>query len=106
LPNIADADIISAFLSETTNKTLVHKLRQKSSWTTKELLDITTSHASGEEAVRAIFDRAHHKAKRDEDTDEGASNHSKMKKRTSHGPRTRLWPPPSARARRHPPRAP
>jgi hypothetical protein len=63
LPNIADADVISAFLSRTTNKTLVHKLMQKCPWTTKELLDITTNHTSVEEAVRAIFDCSHGKAK-------------------------------------------
>ena len=43
--------------------------------TTKELLDIATSHASGEEEVRAIFDRLKGKAKWDEDASEGASNH-------------------------------
>jgi hypothetical protein len=52
---------------------------QKSPWTTKELLDIATSHASSEEAVRAIFDRACGKAKWDEDTDEGISNRLKKK---------------------------
>jgi hypothetical protein len=80
LPNITDTDIISAFLFGTTNKTLVHKLGRKSPWTTKELLDITTSHASGEEAVRAIFNRARGKAKWDEDAGKGAFNRSKKKK--------------------------
>jgi hypothetical protein len=81
LPNIADADVIRSFLSGTTCESLVHKLGRKRPWTTKELLDITTSHASGEEAIRAIFDRARGKAKQDKDTDEGASNCSKRKKR-------------------------
>jgi hypothetical protein len=58
---------------------LVHKLGQKSPRTTKELLNIATSHASGEEAVGAIFDHARGKAKRDEDADEGASNRLKKK---------------------------
>ena len=35
--------------------------------TTKEFLDIATNHASGEEAVGAIFDRLKGKAKWDED---------------------------------------
>ena len=47
---------------------------------TKELLDIATSHASGEEAVGAIFDRPKGKAKRDEHAGEGASNHPNKKK--------------------------
>ena len=46
----------------------------------KELLDITTNHASGEEAVRAIFDHLKGKEKRDEDAGEGASNHPNKKK--------------------------
>jgi hypothetical protein len=67
LPNVTNADIIGAFLSGTTCESLVHKLGRKRPRITKELLDIATSHASGEEAVRAIFDRSRGKAKRDED---------------------------------------
>jgi hypothetical protein len=81
LPNITDTNIISAFLSGTTNKTLVHKLGRKSPRTTKELFDITTSHVSGEEVVGAIFNRTRGKAKQDEDVGEGASNRSKKKKK-------------------------
>ena len=44
------------------------------------LLDIATSHASGEEAVRAIFDRLKGKVKRDEDTSKGTSNRPSKKK--------------------------
>ena len=51
---------------------MVHKLGCKGPRTTKELLDIATSHASGEEAVRAIFDRSNGKVRRDEGTSEGA----------------------------------
>jgi hypothetical protein len=80
LPNVADVDVIEAFLSGTNFESLVHKIGCKHPQTTKELLDITTSHASGEEAVGAIFDRARGKSKRDEDISEGASNHSKNKK--------------------------
>jgi hypothetical protein len=46
---------MSAFLFETTCKSLVHKLGCVKMKSTKELLDITTNHASGEEAVSAIF---------------------------------------------------
>ena len=59
---------------------LVHKLGRKGPWTTKELLDIATSHASGEEAVGAIFDRSRDKAKQNEDADEGPSDRSNKKK--------------------------
>jgi hypothetical protein len=83
LPNIADADVINAFLSGTTNETLVHNLGQKSPRTTKELLDIATSHASGEDAVGAIFDHSKGKAKRNKDADEGASNRFGKKKKNN-----------------------
>ena len=52
----------------------------KGPWTTKELLDIATSHASSKEAVGAIFDRSRGKAKRDEDIDEVPSDRSNKKK--------------------------
>jgi len=80
LPNIADANVIGAFLSGTTCEFLVHKLGRRGPRTTKELLDIATSHASGEEAVGAIFDRSNRKMRRDEDAGEGASNRSAKRK--------------------------
>jgi hypothetical protein len=55
LINLANANVINVFISGTTSKTLVHKLRCKSPRTTTELLDIATSHASGDDTVRAIF---------------------------------------------------
>ena len=59
----AIADVIGAFLSGTSCESLVHKLGRKGPQTTKEVLDIATSHASGEEAVGAIFDRLKGKAR-------------------------------------------
>ena len=72
--------MIGAFLSGTTCESLVHKLGRRGPWTTKELLDIATSHASGEEAVGAIFDRSNGKTRRDEDAGEGASNRPTKRK--------------------------
>ena len=80
LPDVTDIDVIGAFLSETTCESPVYKLGCKGPRTTKELLDIATSHASGKEAVGAIFDRLKGKAKRDEDASEGASNRPNKKK--------------------------
>ena len=79
MPNITDADVIGAFLSGITCESLVHKLGCKGPQTTKELLDIATSHASGEEVVRVIFDCPKGKAKRDKDAGEGASNRPNKK---------------------------
>ncbi|RLN08395.1 putative prpol [Panicum miliaceum] len=55
LPDIVDADVVGAFISGTTFKSLVHKLGCHKPRTTRELLDIATNHASGEEAIGAIF---------------------------------------------------
>ena len=72
--------MIGAFLSGMTYESLVHKLGRKVPRTSKELLDIATSHASGEEAVGAIFHHSDGKARRDEGAGEGASNHSAKRK--------------------------
>ena len=80
LPNVADADVIGAFLLGTTCESLVHKLGCKGPRTTKELLNIATSQASGEEVVGAIFDCSRGKVKRDGDADEGPSDHLNKKK--------------------------
>ena len=80
MPNVADVDIIGAFLSRTTYESLVHKLGHRGQQSTKELLDIGTSHASGKEAVGVIFDRLKGKAKRDEDVGNGTSNRPHKKK--------------------------
>jgi hypothetical protein len=46
---------IKAFISGMTNKALGHELGCCKPRTTRELLDLVTSHTSGEEAVCAIF---------------------------------------------------
>jgi hypothetical protein len=65
LLDVVDVDVLSAFLSRSTYKSLIHKLGCHKPRTTRELLDITMNHASGKEAVGAIFtdDRAKDKAK-------------------------------------------
>ena len=63
LPGVVDADVIGAFLSGMHCKTLVHKLGCQKLRTTHELLEIATNHASGEEAVGAVFERDQHAAK-------------------------------------------
>ena len=55
LPDIVDVDVISAFLSGTTCESLIQKLGYLKPRTTRDLLDVATNHASGEEAVRAVF---------------------------------------------------
>ena len=55
LPDVVDADVMSAFLSGTICESLIHKLGCMKPRTTRDLLDVATNHASGEEAVRAVF---------------------------------------------------
>jgi hypothetical protein len=66
LPDVDDADVIGAFLSGTTCETLVHKLGCLKPRTVSELLDVATRHASGEDAVDAIFNKAKGKARVDD----------------------------------------
>jgi hypothetical protein len=76
LPNIIDTDVIRALLSRTTCESLR---------TTKELLDIVTSHASSKEVVGVIFDHAKGKAKRNESVGKGTSNHPGKNKSNNGG---------------------
>jgi hypothetical protein len=55
LPNITDSDVIRAFLTGTTCRDLVSKLGRKTPTKARELMDIATKFASGQEAVEAIF---------------------------------------------------
>jgi hypothetical protein len=51
LPDIVDADMMRTFISGTTNEALIHELGHYQQRTTWELLDLTTSRASSEEAI-------------------------------------------------------
>jgi hypothetical protein len=62
LPKICDADVISAFWSSMTYRTLVHELGHEQPKTTNELLDIATRHAFGEEEVETVFIQSSRKA--------------------------------------------
>jgi predicted acetyltransferase len=50
-----DAYVIKVFISDMTNEALVHELGHCKPQTTWELLDLATSHTSGEEVIHAIF---------------------------------------------------
>ena len=67
-------DVISAFLSGTTYESLTHKLGCLKPHTTHDLLVVATNHASGVEAVRAVFNGGRDKGKaKCTDQDEGPS---------------------------------
>jgi hypothetical protein len=66
LPSVTQSEIVHAFLKGTTCRDLVRELGRSPPVDSNELFDITTSIASGEEAVGAIFDGK--KGKRVDDT--------------------------------------
>jgi hypothetical protein len=71
LPNIADFDIIMAFLYGTTYKELVRELGRNTPITANGLMDIITNFAAGEEAVGAIFGGDQDKGKHKEEDPAG-----------------------------------
>jgi hypothetical protein len=56
LPSVAQSEIVHAFLEGTTSRDLVRELERSPPIDSNELFDITTSFASREEVVGAIFD--------------------------------------------------
>ena len=88
LPGIVDADVISAFLSGTTYKSLIHKLSCVKPRTTRDLLDIATNHASSEEAVGVVFNggRDRGKAKREDQGECPSTQKGKKNKKDWHQP--------------------
>ena len=73
LPDVIDADVISAF-SRTNNEYMIHKLGCLKPCSTRDLLDVATNHAFGEEAVGAVFNGGQDKGKaKHTDQDEGPS---------------------------------
>jgi hypothetical protein len=55
LPGVIDNDAISAFQKGTTCTSLIHRLGRRMPHMTRELLDIASNHADGEEAVAATL---------------------------------------------------
>jgi hypothetical protein len=60
---------------------LVRELGRKGPRTTREILDIATNFAFGEDAVGAIFHNTKGEEKWQEDTDEGGSSYNSKKKK-------------------------
>ena len=76
------------FLSGTTCESLIHKLGYLKPRTTYDLLDVATNHASGEEAVGAVFSGGRDRGKaKHEDQDKGPSTQrGKKNKKDRHRP--------------------
>jgi hypothetical protein len=74
LLSVAQSEIVHAFLEGTTCWDLVRELRRSPPVDSNELFDITTSFASGEEVVGAIFD-----GKKGKHVDDAPAEDSKSK---------------------------
>jgi hypothetical protein len=80
LPGATDNDAISAFQNGTTCTSLIHRLGCRTPRTTRELLDIASNHANGEEAVAATLNTPQGKGKQVVDHGKGTSSRFKKKK--------------------------
>jgi hypothetical protein len=81
LPGTTDNDVISAFQNGMTCTSLIHRLGCHTPRTTRELLDITSNHAYGEEAVTAMLNTPQGKGKQVVDHGEETSSCFKKKKK-------------------------
>jgi hypothetical protein len=83
LPGVTDNDTISAFQNGTTCTSLIHRLERHMPRTTRELLDITSNHADGKEAVAATLNTPQGKVKQVVHHGEGTSSCFKKKKKNN-----------------------
>jgi hypothetical protein len=81
LPGATNNDDISAFQNGTTCSSLIHRLGRRMPHMTRELLDIASNHADGEEAVAAMLNTPQGKGKQVVDHGEGMSSRFKKKKK-------------------------
>jgi hypothetical protein len=75
-------DAISAFQNGTMCTSLIHQLRRRMPRPTRELLDIASNHADGEEAVATMLNTPQGKGKQVVDQGEGTSSHFGKKKKS------------------------
>jgi hypothetical protein len=83
LSGATDNDAISAFQNGTTCTSLIHQLGRSMPRMTRELLDIASNHADGEEAVAATLNTPQGKGKKVVDHAKGRPRTSKRRRRTT-----------------------
>jgi hypothetical protein len=81
LPGATDNDAISVFQNGMICTSLIHRLGRRMPRMTRELLDIASNHADGEEAVAATLNTPQGKGKQVVDYGEGTSSRFKKKKK-------------------------
>jgi hypothetical protein len=104
LPSTMDNDAISTFQNDMTCSSLIHRLGRRTPRTTRDLLDIASNHADGEEAVVATLNTPREREKKSWTMARGLLHISiKRRRATSDGLTTTLSQ--QLSARRHDPRA-
>jgi hypothetical protein len=78
---VTNNDAISVFQNGMTCTSLIHRIGRRMPCTTRELLDIVSNHADGEEAVAATLNTPQGKGKQVVDHSEGTSSRFKSKKK-------------------------
>jgi hypothetical protein len=96
LPSVAQSEIVHAFLEGTTYRDLVCELGRSLPVESNKLFDISTSFASGEEAVGAIFDGK--KGKRVDDAPAEGSKSKEPEQKHKRGKKGQEAAPRGARA--------
>jgi hypothetical protein len=81
LPSATDNDAISVFQNGRMCTSLIHRLRRRMPRTTRELVDIASNHADGEEVVAVMLNTPQGKGKQVVDHAEGTSLCFKKKKK-------------------------
>jgi hypothetical protein len=81
IPDATDNDAISVFQNSTTCTSLIHRLRRRMPRTTRELLDIASNHADGEEAVAVMVNTPQEKGEKVVDHSKGMPRTSKRRRR-------------------------
>jgi hypothetical protein len=83
LPGATDNNAISVFQNGTTCTSLIHRLGRRMPCTTRELLDIVSNHADGEEAVAATLNTPRERGSKSRTMARGRPRASKRRRRTT-----------------------
>jgi hypothetical protein len=79
LPNITNSNVISAFLTGKSYHDLVSKMTRKTPTNARQLMDITTKFASGQEGIEAILHKDKDSGKQKEDAPKATSQRNPKK---------------------------
>jgi hypothetical protein len=91
LPSATNNDAISVFENGTTCTSLIHRLEHRLPRTTRELIDIASYHADGEEAVAAMLNTPRARGNKSWTTARERPHASRRRRRTTSAVATTTW---------------